>query len=277
MFLSSARRGLTFRSDYGPWAVVTGASSGIGQAIATEVAAAGVHLVIVARTGAALEAVAEKLRADHAIDVLVVRCDLGTAEGVVEVERATERLDVGLFVAAAGFGTSGRFMDADRDTEMAMLDVNCRAVLLLSLHFARRFAERGRGGIVLFGSVVGFQGAPWAAHYAATKAYVQTLAEGLSLELKPQGVDVLSSAPGPVRSGFADRAGMSMGAVLEPSAVASATLRALGRRSSVAPGRLSKTLTWSLAPLPRRWRSRIMGRVMERMAVLPAARETLND
>src|SRR3712207_9159147 len=86
-----------------------------------------------------------------------------------------------------------------------MLDVNCRAPLEMSLSFGRRFAERERGGVVLMSSLVGFQGTPNAAHYAATKAYVQTLAEALHAELAPLGVDVLASAPGPTDSGFAAR------------------------------------------------------------------------
>ena len=112
------------------------------------------------------------------------------------------------------------------------------------------------------GSLVGFQGTPNAAHYAATKAYVQTLAEALHVEQAPVGVDVLSSAPGPTDSGFASRAGMRMGAALTPADVAGATLEALGRRSTVLPGALSKLLTYSLVPLPRWARVRVMGRVM---------------
>jgi NADP-dependent 3-hydroxy acid dehydrogenase YdfG len=123
-------------------------------------------------------------------------------------------LDVGLLVAAAGFGTSGPFLDSDLTQELVMLDVNCRALLWQSLHFGRRFAERGRGGLIFLASLVGFQGTPFSANYAATKAYVQSLAEALHVEFAVRGVDVLASAPGPVQSVFAARAGMCMGAAL---------------------------------------------------------------
>ena len=146
-----------------------------------------------------------------------------------------------------------------------MLHVNCRAVLELSLHFGRRLASRGRGGMILMSSVVGFQGMPYAAHYAATKAYVQSLAEALHVELAPLGVDVLACAPAPTRSGFAARAGMRMESSLDPAAVAQPTLDALGRRSTVLPGLLSKLLTASLVPLPQGVRVRVMGRVMHGM------------
>ena len=168
-------------------------------------------------------------------------------------------------MASAGFGTSGPFLTADRVDELAMLDANCRALLALCLHFGPRLAERGRGGMVLMSSLVGFQGTPGAAHYAATNAYVQVLAEGLHAELRSCGVDVVASAPGPVHSGFAERADMRMGRALDAADVAVPTLNALGRRTTAAPGALSKLLTWSLAPLPRAAHVRIMSGVMAGM------------
>jgi short-subunit dehydrogenase len=124
---------------------------------------------------------------------------------------------------------------------------------------------RGRGGLVLMSSLLAFQGVPRAANYAATKAYIQSLAEGLRKELAPHGVDVIASAPGPIHSGFARRAGMSMSMGQRPSAVARTTLLALGRRATVRPGWLSKLLELSLAFLPRRGRSWILARVMAGM------------
>ena len=117
---------------------------------------------------------------------------------------------MGLFVASAGFGTSGPLLECDLNQELNMVDVNCRALLQLSVLFGRRFAARGRGGLVLLSSLVAFQGVPRSANYAATKSYVQTLAEGLHLELAARGVDVLASAPGPVLSGFGARSRMKM-------------------------------------------------------------------
>lgn len=253
------------RTRYGPWAVVTGASSGIGREMALRLAEAGLNLVLVARSQDVLEQMAADLTARLGIEVQVIIADLAQETAVDRVETATRDVDVGLLIAAAGFGTSGSFLDAALDQEVNMLNVNCRALLGLSWHFGRRFAKRGRGGMVLMSSIVGFQGTPNAAHYAATKAYVQVLAEALHVELAPLGVDVLASAPGPTNSGFAARAGMRMGLALEPVDIAQPTLDALGRRSTVLPGRLSKLLTYSLAPLPKSARVRIMGRVMRSM------------
>lgn len=257
------------RERYGPWAVVTGASDGIGRATAGELATSGVHLVLVARRRERLDALAGELVATHGIEVQVVAADLGTREGVTSVVQQTTRLDVGLLVAAAGFGTSGAFLDVAVEDELAMVDVNCRAVVALAQAFGARLALRRRGGLVLFSSVVAFQGVPRATTYAATKAFVQTFAEGLGAELQPFGVDVLASAPGPVHSGFAARASMTMGAALTSEEVARGTLRALGRRRTTRPGGLSKLLGYSLMMLPRPARTRIMGLVMAGMTNRP--------
>jgi hypothetical protein len=261
-------REAALRATYGPWAVVTGASDGIGREMAVHLARAGLNVALVARRRPLLDALAAQLRADHGVEALAIDADLSDPAGVAAALRATDALDVGLLVASAGFGTSGRFLDADLTAENNMLDVNARAVLAMTHHFAQRFtAERGaksgrRGGIVLMSSLVAFQGVPMAAHYAATKAYVQSLAEALYLELRPLGVDVLASAPGPIYSGFAARAGMRMSMGAQPAVVAAETLAALGKRATVRPGWLSKLLIGSLSTLPRGWRVRAMARIM---------------
>jgi uncharacterized protein len=252
-------------SRYGSWAVVTGASSGIGKEMALRLAEARLNLVLVARSQDFLEQMATDLTDRYGIDTRVIRLNLAEETGVDTLATITQDLDVGLLVAAAGFGTSGLFLDAQLDQEIDMLNVNCRSLLGLSWYFGQRFAKRGHGGMVLMSSIVGFQGMPFAAHYAATKAYVQTLAEALYVELAPMSVDVIASAPGPTNSGFAERAGMKMGQVLNPREVTQATLNALGRTPTVLPGLLSKLLVYSLVPLPRWARVRIMGSVMKSM------------
>lgn len=255
---------------YGPWALVTGASDGIGRAIAEQLAQEGFNLVLVARRQEALESLASEL-GRTGVETRVIPSDLGPRGGAARIDAATSDLDVGLVVAAAGFGTSGELLEAPLDAELDMVDLNCRSVVEISSVFGRRLAQRGRGGLVLFSSVLAFQGAAGAANYSATKAFVQTLAEGLARELKPRGVEVLATAPGPTHSGFASRANMKMGFAAAAKDVARATIAALGRSGTVRPGFVAKFLGWSLIPLPRRVRTTITGQAMASMRPKKAA------
>lgn len=254
-----------FKQRFGPWAVVTGASDGIGQEFARELARAGLHLVLTARRARPLQALADELIQTHGVACRVIRADLSDHLAARSLFSATQDLDVGLLVACAGYGTSGPLLHASLDDECAMVAVNCTSVLSMSTLYAQRFAARGGGGLVLMSSVLAFQGVPRAANYAATKAYVQSLAEGLRSELKPLDVDVVSCAPGPIDSGFASRARMLAPTSQPPKAVARATLQALGRQTTVRPGWLSKLLGWSLATLPRSGRVLIMTGIMKGM------------
>ncbi|SRR5579883_1828881 len=253
------------KSTYGNWALVTGASDGIGREFALILAQSGVNLVLVARRREVLESLSSALEKDFSIQTMVLPADLTHTSAVQDVINATRYVDIGLLIAAAGFGTSGRFIENRRDDELAMIDLNCRAVVDLCHHFTKRFQKRGRGGIVLMSSLLAFQGVHKAATYAATKAFIQTFAEGLRLEMKAFGVDVIASAPGPIHSGFGKRADMKMSMGQKPSVVAKATLLALGKRTTVRPGWLSLLLEWSLSPLPRWGRVRILSIIMSGM------------
>jgi short-subunit dehydrogenase len=252
-------------SRYGPWAVVTGASSGIGRAFAAELALCGLNVVLIARREAGLARLAAELAQRHGVKTRVLPADLAEAGGAEAAMAATDDLDVGLLVASAGFGTSGPLTRTDPADELAMIDLNCRALFAMTRHSAGRMTARGRGGIVLLSSLVAFQGVARSANYAATKAYVQTLAEGLNRELRAQGIDVLAVAPGPVESEFAARAGLRMTGAAAPEQVARAALPALGRRMTVRPGLRNRLLQAALAPLTRPIRARILQQVMAGM------------
>ncbi len=255
---------------YGPTAVVTGASEGIGRAFAVALARRGFDLVLVARREDRLTALAATLLRDHGTSVQVVVADLAMPTASAALFEATAGRSIGLVVAAAGFGTVGAFLSRPADEASSMIDVNCRSVVELAHGFGRRMADAGRGGLVLFGSLVGFSGAPQSATYAATKGFVQSFAEGLAMELRPRGVSVLSVVPGPVASGFAERAGMRLAFSQTPEVVAEGALAALGRTTTVRPGALSKLLGWSLGMLPRRGRVRVLGALMKGMTAASA-------
>ncbi|NUO01648.1 MAG: SDR family NAD(P)-dependent oxidoreductase [Saprospiraceae bacterium] len=252
-------------ADYGAWAVVTGATSGIGLELAERLAEAGLDLVLNARRKEALAQLSVRLQSKYGIKTLVVAADLSESTGVAQLIEATRDLDVGLLVASAGFGTSGYFIKSDLPAEINMLRVNCEAVLHLVHHFSQVFKKRNRSGIILMSSIVAFQGVPYSAHYSATKAYIQSLAEALAYELKAYNIDVLAPSPGPVEGGFAQRANMNMSAAMKPSDIGVPILNALGRQSSVVPGALSKLLVYSLRTVPRWAKVRIMTLVMRGM------------
>ncbi len=250
------------QSKYGPWALIRGASSGIGLELAQQLAASGLHLVLVARSKDKLSALAQELQSQHQIETQVIVADLSQAAAIEEVRAKTQNKSIGLLITSAGYGTSGLFEEADLADEINMLRLNCEALMSLTHHFVQRFKAEKRGGIILLSSMVAFQGVPYSAHYAATKAYVQSLAEGLAEELQPHGVDVLAAAPGPVRSGFEARANMQMSMSLSPEQVGVPILKALGRKTTVLPGALTKLLVYSLRTVPRWAKVKIMKAVM---------------
>lgn len=261
----STREQNRLRQRYGSTALITGASSGIGQALARLLAEASFHLVIHGRDEKRLGAIRDQLRLISGSDVAVVAADLADPSGVQQVLDVTKDKPIGLMIASAGFGTSGPLINSDAGTEANMLRVNSEALFLLTHHFARKFAQQRKGGIVLMSSMVAFQGVPYSAHYAATKAYVQSLAEGMATELKQYNVDVLAAAPGPVHSRFGSRANLHMAKTMDPDQIAVPILKSLGRKTTVLPGGLTKLLVYSLRTVPRWAKIKIMGKVMQGM------------
>lgn len=250
---------------YGPWTLVTGASSGIGKELAERLAEAGLNIVLTGRNEEMLREFGDVLEEKHKIIAEVIIADISSTSGIYTLIEKIGELPIGLFVASAGFGTSGQFVHSPLEREIRMLNVNALALMMLTHYFARKFAEQKKGGIILMSSIVGFQGVPNASHYAATKAYVQSIAEGLYYELKPYNVDVLAAAPGPVNSGFAAVAHMELGNALKPSDIGIPILKTLGRKPTVFPGQLTKILMLGLRTVPRWGKIRIMKLVMGEM------------
>ncbi|HTY28315.1 MAG TPA: SDR family NAD(P)-dependent oxidoreductase, partial [Mycobacterium sp.] len=164
---------MTRLDRYGPWALVTGASDGIGRATALRLAAEGLDVALAARREPELRRLAAEIEAAHGVQTRVVALDLAQPDGAGALTDAVAGLDIGLAVLAAGFGSTGPFAEAPLDEELAMIAVNITAVVRLCHTLARRMSTRGRGGIVLFGSILGWQGVAGQTNYAATKAYVQ--------------------------------------------------------------------------------------------------------
>jgi len=262
----SRGRDPAFAERYGPAALVTGASTGIGAEFARQLAARGLDLVLVARRRDRLDGVASEVRAGHGVAVHVAPLDLAARDLRDRLCEAIGAVDVGLVVSNAGRYGFGRFLDARLDDELDGLDVNARAPLVLAHEFARRLSQRGRGGMIFLSSSSAYQGTPFAAGYGAAKAHTLTLAEALAFELEPWGVDVLAVCPGPVATeGTAemDTSSFPIGP-MQPEPVVRQALDALGRRTSIVPGLPNAAVATLGRLLPRSANTRLMGAIFAR-------------
>jgi uncharacterized protein len=241
-----------------PVTLITGASSGIGAALAHEFAAHGHELVLLARREQALTAVADAIAATGKARPTVLRCDVARVDSAREIEEDLVRLGIEpeIVVNNAGFGLTGPAERLDRAAQLAMIDLNVRALTSLSLAFIASI-ERRKGGILNVASVAGFLPGPGMAVYYATKAYVISFSEALHEELKPKGVRVTALCPGPVLTEFQARAGipaesLPRAAVVSPERVAREGYRGLqqGRRV-VVPGLAVKAAPVLARLLPR--------------------------
>lgn len=266
-------------SAYGPWAVITGASSGIGAAFAERCAADRLNVVLAARSTDRLTALGEKLTTTHRIAHRVVTVDLSRPDGAAELIAATEDLDVGLLVSNAGTGRPGRFLDQDVPDLHRRLTLNTTTHLELAHAFGTRLVRRERGAIVLVSALGAMHGLPNMAHESAAKAYVLNLGEALHHELGPAGVTVTVMLPGNVDTPIIDRFGVDRARMpITPLPVATAihqTVRALAAgHATVVPDRRLRLLT---RLTPRRVSIRLNGRLLGQAAANLAARDATAD
>ena len=232
-------------------ALVTGSSDGIGREMARQLSAAGARVLLVARRESALREVADGLPDEAAVFAADLQLPGAAAALADRVEAAGETVDV--LVNNAGFGESGPFLEhAGRAT--AMIDLNCRALTELTARFLPSMVARSRGGVLNVASLGAFMPVPRLAVYAATKAFVRSFTEALAWEVRGTGVHVTNLCPGPVRTGFGDRAGMDeaffKGAVPVERVAREALEGLAGGQRRVVPGALTKlqVLATRLAP-----------------------------
>ena len=243
-----------FVDRYGLWALVAGASQGLGAAFARALAERGMNLMLVARRKALLDSLAGELRARFGVEVRCLVDDLGRPEAHENLRHAMSGIDLGLLVYNAAHAPVGDFAVVEGADLMRVVDVNVRGPVSLLRAFLPPMVARKRGGIVLMSSLAGSQGTPRIAAYAATKAFTRVLAEGLWGELKGRGIDVIACCPGAVRTpGYADTAGKDALGTLDPETVAERTLRALGRGPVVVPGFVNRAASFLMSRLlPKR-------------------------
>jgi len=255
-----------FLAKYGTWAIVTGATDGLGKQFAMQLADIGFNVVIVARRKNLLDGLSKKINQTYNVDCLTIDLDLSTNDAVTSLYEKTKHLDIGLIVEAAGFGTSTNLIEADIKIEKQLIDLNCKCLMEMSHVYGKKFSAQKKGGMILISSLLGFHGAFGTANYAASKAYVQALGEALYFELRKHNVDVLTVAPGPINTGFASAAGMEFSMALKPEDVTKQSIESLGKKITLLPRFLTKFLYLSLSMLVfRNLKVMVMGMVMKSM------------
>lgn len=190
-----------FQKGYGPWALVAGASEGIGLAFAEQLAAKGLNLIMLSRSIEKLEAARQRVQAGHDVDVRLLSADLSAPDCMAAIGAQTSGLEIGLLVYNAGaVHGAGLFHDEPVDKALALVNLNCRSPVLLTHHFGAHMRKRRRGGIILLSSLAALGGGSYIATYAASKAFDIILAQSLWHELAPSNVDVLCLVAGATRT-----------------------------------------------------------------------------
>jgi short-subunit dehydrogenase len=243
----------------GTFALVTGASSGLGEEFARQLAHRGCNLVLTGRSREKLETLASDLARINGVATRVVTADLAQPGGAEQLALIVDDLGVVIdhLVNNAGFGAAGAFAESDAARQSGMVRVNVESVVCLSRHFLPGMVRRNRGGIINIGSTAAYQPTPYMATYGASKAFVVSFSAALASEVEQTSVRVLACCPGFVPTGFQSAAGMPDGSVLklsklEPNAVVQSTLEAYAAKRVVyVPGTVNSLQTTLSKVLPR--------------------------
>jgi hypothetical protein len=234
---------IPFAAKYGPWAVITGASKGLGAEFARQCAARGLNTVLIARSADLLKQQAEALKKDYGIEVKIIALDLSREDFLKEISPVTDSLEIGLLINNAGVSFVRPFLRQTPEELTQQLHINARAGLLLAHHFGQKMAERKRGGIIFLSSGSALCGTAYCANYAATKAYNLVIAETLWYELGRYGVDVLGFMAGSTKTPGWDANNPKpapLVKVMDVKAAVAEALIALGKRPSLIAGKLNR-------------------------------------
>jgi short-subunit dehydrogenase len=258
----------SFAAKYGPWALVTGASRGLGAEFARQLAARGLNLALVARSEDQLKELARALEREYNINVKIIVLDLSREDLLDTIKKATDSLEIGLLVNNAGLSMVGPFLNMNMDYLLSQFHTNARAVLILTRHFGEKMAAQGRGGVIFLSSGSALHGAPFCANYSGTKAYNLMFAESLWAEWKPLGIDVLgfiaglTRTPGMEANRFKPNMFVPLG---QPEKVVCHALKALGKKPSAADG-IRNRLGYQIINLaPRSFSTGMLGKTMDAM------------
>ena len=262
---------MSFKEKYGSWAIITGASSGLGVEFAHQLAEKGLNLVLVARREELMVELAEKIQSKYPVEVRIIALDLAKEGFYNELAEKTSDLDIGLIVNNAGMNIEGHFYRGDLDRNIQMIRLNMEAPFTIAYEMGKKFIEKGKGGIIFTASSSSFQATPYLSHYGATKAYLLSLAESMNYEFKDKGVDVIALCPGMTESEMTK--GMKGNPIVMKAApVVKLAIDNLGKQAYVVPGLGNKIQAFMTQRVLGRDLSRVItGSLMKR--VLPGAKK----
>ena len=262
-----------FAVHYGSWAIVVGASEGIGATYAEQLAARGLNLVLVARRAELLQALAAELATKYNVETKIIPLDLAALNAVEQIAEQMKDMEIGLLIYNAAFSAIGPFLERPLEDHIKEINTNALAPLKFVYLFAEKMLARGHGGIVLMSSLSAYQGSAYISTYAATKAFNIVLAEGLWEEWRERGVDMLVCVSGAVKTpnyvaSEPERTGGLGDMTMNPDQVVSEALNALGKGPYVIPGRINRISSFIMRHLlPRRTAIKLMGRILKGMYV----------
>src|ERR1700681_4834544 len=263
---SKKMRAALAKERFGPWALVTGASSGIGKEFVRQIAASGINIVLVARREDLLKEVGVEFSKRYGVEHRVVVLDVSREDFIGQLASATDDLDIGLVVSNAGTGNPGEFLKLDRQLLQATLRLNTMAHLDITHHFGAKLAKRRRGGLILVGAMGAENGIPCLANDGGAKAYVHSLGEALHYEFKPLGVYVTVLAVPLTNTAVLEKFGLDPKTMpLKPMSVEQCVSEGLSgllkNRSRIVPGRLNRMLNAFVpASLARKMEADLLGK-----------------
>jgi short-subunit dehydrogenase len=265
---------LDFEQRYGPWALVAGASEGIGEAWCARLAERGLNVVLIARREAQLRTAAAEIERRFGVQTAVLALDLASPDLIDRIAAATSELDIGFAVYNAAHADVSEYATQSLESKLLTIDVNCRGLVLLTSYIGERLLARGRGGMVLMSSMSGWQGSAMMGTYAASKAFTTVLSESLWSEFQPFGVDVhVCVAGATLTPNFKAETPLEkqrMAFPMKPEAVVDAMLPRLGGGPTVIAGRINRIVHFLLGKLmPRSMSVRFFSRTTRDMYGAP--------
>lgn len=253
------------KEKYGNWALVTGASSGIGKCFAEKLAAKGFNLVLVARNGEKLQSVSGHLSDKYPVKIHVIMADLSEESSVQEIIHKTSEIPIGLLINNAGYSLTGNFINDDIESQTKLMKINSLVPMQLCYHFGKQMAMNKNGGIINVSTVSALMPLPFWTVYSASKSFLKSFSESLWYELKPHGVDVLALCPGAVKTEFYRTAQVRQTG-LTVHAVVNAGLYYLGKKPSVIVGMNNKQISGIMGLLPLKTKIKMGAKAVRRMS-----------